>query len=200
MAIKDKEGNVYTLRGPNVLMRDQSEWDKKKITLINMNWEIEEVEDKKNPVKEFKSKVIDIKEELNLTKSVPIKQFIEEINEPEPEDIVVESNHSTHLLKERGAEFFCAPVVDKRTFVDNLYGSSYQNFVYGDKYLFDAIIIDQSDLELQFWCVREIAEGSIIYRKLKQGGERWWRVNTVEQKTGGYLAKAVTSDTNPDFS
>jgi hypothetical protein len=66
--------------------------------------------------------------------------------------------------------------------------------------MFDAVIVDQSDLQLQLWCVKDISKDSIIYRKLNQGGERWWRIQHTEPKTGGYLCVCGISDLNPDFS
>jgi hypothetical protein len=92
--------------------------------------------------------------------------------------------------------------VGKKTHTDGFYGDSYDTPVYGEQYVFDAVIIEESDFQLQFWCVRAITVGSIIHRKSKEkeGGERWWRIDQVESKTGGFLAIANISDLNPDFS
>lgn len=84
--------------------------------------------------------------------------------------------------------------------MDDLYGNVYQTTQYGDKFIFDAVVVDESDLQLQFWCVRPITINSIVYRKIREGGERWWRIKDIEPKTGGFLAVAIISDTNPDFS
>jgi len=232
MAIKNKDGSVYKLRGPNPLMKDQVDWDKKKMNLINMGWEEEIVEDARNPVKKFETdyNVVKIDEELglipnveaNATAVVPAKEFIEEIQEvQEQEPVITEPTpvvpkmpeppkeekpvlnvdaRLARMLRERGVEYYCAPAIGKKVHMDNLYGNTYETVQYGDKYVFDAVVIDQSDLQLQFWCIRQITEKSIIYRKVEEGGERWWRVKEVEPKTGGYLAIANISDSNPDFS
>jgi len=222
MAIKDKDGKVYKLRGPNPLMKDQKEWDTKKTKLINVGWDSEVVEDERNPVKKFKSdfNVVEISDELGLmpnkeaTAVVPPKEFIKDIQESQIEVIVEEPEKApkpekvttldvdprlARILRERGVEYFCAPAVGKKLHTDDLYDIRYHTIQYGDKYTFDAIIVDQSDLQLQFWCARPITIESIIYRKIKEGGERWWRVNDIEAKTGGYLVLANPSDTNPDF-
>ena len=225
MAIKDKDGNVYKLRGPNPLMRNQQEWDRSKLKFINMGSTTEIVEDARNPVKKFKTEfnVVDIGEKLDLKPNkeanlVKAKDFIEEIAEPEekvaivappkeePQEIKegpVEFDVNPHLadiMKQRGVEFYCAPVIGHKQHVDELYDNSYKTFKYGEKSIFDAIVIDMSDFELQFWCVRPISEDSIIHPKTREKGQRWWRVREVEPKTGGYLCKAITSDSNPDFS
>lgn len=232
MAIKDKEGKVYKLRGPNPLMKDQVDWDKKKTKLINVGWESEVIEDKRNPVKKFETdfNVVKIGDELGLipnkeaTAVVQPQEFIKEIQEskpeviepviedeptpepvepppaPKPKEVILDVDQRlARILRERGVQYYCAPAVGKKLHVDDLYDSRYHTIQYGDKYIFDAIVIDQSDLQLQFWCVKPLNVESIIYRKIKEGGERWWRVNDIEPKTGGYLVLAIPSDTNPDF-
>lgn len=217
MAIKDRDGKVYKLRGPNPLLKTQQEWDRSRIQLHNMgHWTSEVVTDERNPVEEMNANIINIGEELKLTpnpdrtKTIDPRSFIEQIQQAEPKPVpqakekpvpvLNVDNKTARLLKERGVTYFCAPAVGKRTHTDDLYGTSYDVIEYGPKFLFDAIIIDQSDLELQFWCVKSITSGSVIYKKDQQGGERWWRVRDVEAKTGGWLALALTSDSNPDFS
>jgi hypothetical protein len=224
MAITDKEGNVYKLRGPNPLMKDQKQdWDRKKLEFINMGWENEIIEDARNPVEKFKTdfNVVDIGEQLGLvpneeTKTVPARKFVEEIAKPEPieqvaivtppkeepkEEVVLNvPPQLASILKQRGVEYYCAPAVGKNLHTDDLYGESYYTMQYGNQFVFDAVVIDMSDLELQFWCVKPITIESIIFPKTKEKGQRWWRIKDVEPKTGGYLCNAITSDTNPDFS
>lgn len=223
MAIRDKDGNVYKLKGVNPIMRDQVDWDKKKMRLINMKeWKTEIVEDARNPVEEFKTdfNVVNIGEDLNLfqgpeppqTEVVKAQDFIDDINanqeQPEPketelqkEEVVFDLDPRTaRLIRERGVEYYCAPAIGSKEHRDDLYDSSYTTTQYGEKFVFDAILVDQSDFELQFWCVRPMTVNSVVYRKVRQGGERWWRVRDVESKTGGYLVSAVVSDSNPDFS
>lgn len=229
MTIYDSSGKVYKLTGVNPIMRDQADWDKKKMQLINMkSWKSEIVEDERNPVEKFKTdfNVVSIGDELGLfegpeppqTEVIKAKDFIDDINqtvevvEPEPEPLVEEpivskepvvldlDARAARLIKERGAEYYCAPAIGVKEHRDDFYGSSYKTIQYGDKFIFDAVLIDQSDLQLQFWCVRKLEVNSVVYRKLRQGGERWWRITAVEPKTGGYLATASISDSNPDFS
>ena len=214
MAIRDKDGKVYKLRGPNPLMKDQVDWDRTKTKLINLSWGSEIVEDVRNPVTQAEENLIKIDEELGLkpnkeaAKIIEPDKFIAELRapespvqpEPEPPPTINAEPRTARLLKEKGAEFFCAPVIGTRMHVDELYGSAYERLEYGDKFLFDAIVVAESDLQIQFWCARPVTMHSIIYRRIKEGGERWWRINEIEPKSGGYLARGIPSDTNPDFS
>lgn len=217
MTIKDKNGNVFKLRGPNPLVKDSSEWDKSAVKLINHYGSQEIIiDDARNPIKEFKETVVDIADELNLyegpepSKAVSPTEFIDELAEsPEeiieekdvPESVTIQVDEKiAKILKDRGIEFYCAPVIGQKLWKDELYGTSYTTNKYGTKFIFDAVIIASSDLEIQFWCVREIAKNSIILRKNQQGGERWWKIIEIEPKTGGFICKAIVSDLNPDFS
>lgn len=231
MAIKDKDGNVYKLRGPNPLVKEMREWDKSAVKLINLGSRSEIVIDKRNPVRESMANVVNIGNELNLTPNeshvvsgrdfvnelietpsepAEIPQPIEPVRAPEPktqppviEPVVAQPTTNPQLEKifqTKGVEYYCAPVIGYKKFDDQLYGSSYTVPRFGTSFVFDAIVVDYSDLELQFWSIREITKDSIVYRKDPQGGERWWKVNVITNKTGGYLCTCSVSDLNPDFS
>lgn len=215
MTIKDKSGKVYKLRGPNPMMKDQNRWDLNKLELINMGWSNDIVVDERNPINKFKTdfNVVDITEKLNLVPNkeanaeiVKSQNFIEEIQEESvvekiEEPAVSDTNHQLDdIFKEKGVEYYCAPVIGEKQHVDDLYDNTYSTMKYGDKFVFVAVIIKESDLELQFWCVCSITINSIVFKKIKIKGQRWWRIKEISPKTGGYLCRAITSDTNPDFS
>lgn len=155
--------------------------------------------------------------EPEKTKVLSAKQFLKEINEepvpvPKVEEPVIKFEEpkqpvqitvdakTARILRDRGEEYHCAPAIGEKVHKDALYGSSYTTTRYGEKFIFDAVVIDMSDFQLQIWSVRHITKGSIIYRKDPEGGERWWRINEVEPKSGGYLSVANISELNPDFS
>lgn len=232
MAIKDKDGNVYRLRGPNPLVKEMSEWDKSQVKLINIgSSKVEVIEDERNPVKASHELVIDIGEELNLdkqthkSKNIRAKDFLKEISEPvqeqekiaekpqeivepepseetfEPEPVIINVDQKlSRIIKERGVEFFCVPVVGTIEHRDELYGNSYYTNKYGDKFIFDAVIIDSDDFQIQFWCIKQVSKDSVVFRRNPEGAERWWRIHSIEPKTGGFLCLATISDVNPDFS
>lgn len=214
MVIKNKDGTTYNLRGPNPLLEDQEDWNKDAVRLINLGWRSQTITDEHNPIEKAQENVVNIRDDLNLTdnpKAIRGQDFIKEltattdvkIEKPIEKSVEVEINVDPKLariLRERGVEFYCAPAVDVKTHTDDLYGSSYETITYGEQFVFDAIVIDESDFQIQFWCVRPVTVNSIVLKKIRERGERWWRINQVETKTGGHLAICVTSDSNPDFS
>jgi len=232
MPIRDKQGKVYKLRGPNPLMNDQAlDWDKSKLVLHNFSWDSEIAKDPVSPEEKFKKEhpQIDIAEELDLRPNaewIPPFEFVNELKSSKPltEIAVVEeespvidefetsapmllpkeevkefnvSSQVARIFSERGMEFHCAPVV-QITMKDDLYGTEYKMNRYGDKFVFDAVVVDENDLEIVFWCVKTMTKGSVIMPRRKES--RWWRVEEIEPKTGGFLVKALPSDVNPDFS
>lgn len=214
MGIKDKDGKPYKLRGPNPIMITQKEWDCSMIKLFNMdNWESETIEDEKNL--DQPNDITDIGQVLQLVdnnnfigqRAIPPQEFVQEMMKNEvvekpvqPPEPVKKQSDSAKILKNHGVQYFCSPVVDHRIVVDELYGTSYKKFIYGDKFLFNAIIVEQTDLVLQIWCMKTLLAGSVIYKRDKQGGERWWRVKNSEVQGDGFLVTCDVSDVNPDFS
>lgn len=205
MAIKSRDGSVYKLRGPNPLMESQADWDKSKMKLINMGRHNSEVHQDKKPN-------VVVLPVIPKATPIPARNFLAEAAEsepakpePKPEPPPVTRQEELpedikRLFDAKGEKYFCAPAIGTKTHLDSLYGDTYQTIQYGDKYLFDALILDQTDLSLSLWCVRQITVNSIVYRKVQGGGERWWRVRSVEPKTGGYVVVSMPSDSNPDFS
>jgi len=214
MPIIDKNGNVYKLRGPNPLMNDQNtNWDKSKLVLHNFSWSSECIKDPVSPEAKFKKEnpKIDIAEELNLQTNsewIPPFEFINELKDSKPEVVLEKekeevpkeinvSSQVARIFHERGMEFHCAPVYQV-AMKDDLYGTEYMMNRYGDKFIFDGVIVEENDLELIYWCVKDMTVGSIIMPKARES--RWWRIEQTEEKTGGFLVKALPSDVNPDFS
>jgi hypothetical protein len=201
MAIYDRNGNVYKLRGPNPIMQTQREWDRSKLQLINLGGKTHEM------VVEAESEhVAVIKKETPKprAKTVDAHKFIEEIRAIPAEPVAPQippkprlDDTVAKILKERGATFYCAPAVS-RTVKDDFYGNSHGVLEYGEKYLFQGIPIDESDFELQFWSLDPVTVGSIVYRKDR--GERWWKVREVMDQSGGWISNCLPSEVNPDFS
>lgn len=223
MAILDRDGKTYKLRGPNPLMSNQSlDWDQSKVRYYNFSWTEESIKDPNSKDAKFKKEnpKIDIGEELDLklnSEWVPPFDFVDELNSTKPieeesetvtaimEDPVEEeepqeintSSKVAQIFRERGMEFYCAPV-HQVTMSDDLYGTEYKMNRYGEKFIFDAVVIDENDLEIVYWCVKKMTVGSVIMPKKRES--RWWRVEEVEPKSGGFITKALPSDVNPDFS
>jgi len=100
MAIKDKDGNVYKLRGPNPLVKNKSDWDSSKIKLINFDHLKEEIvkdiEKKLNNVKKNQIEKENRKEESKVIKS---DDFVKDITDDEDKN--EENNNKIEIIEEK---------------------------------------------------------------------------------------------------
>lgn len=191
MVIKNKDGSIFVLSKPNPLTRNQ-EWEN--LILYNCHWRGEVVPDVyKKPLK------------MDLPK-VELPSI--EIPEPKsPEEVVVEvpkQGFSEKTLKNI-VKVYCLPanvIIEK----DELYDEERQTIQYGDKFAFEAVVIERGDLQIRLWTMHLLDRQSIIFPSVYVKGDinfgdyRWWKVNTIEEKSGGYIITAIPSDTQPDFS
>lgn len=168
--IKNKDGTIYKLKGPNPLMKEQDQWNKFKIH--NFNWE---PESKPNSIPE----PLQIKSDFVIKESKP---------EPRPEPNQEFTTKSTA---------HCLPVVIE-VHKDSLYGEVKSVSKYGDKFLFEFLLVSQNDMVIVFWTDIELENGSIVYPINKD--KRWWKINKKEKKESGYLYAGINSDICPDFT
>ncbi len=175
MAIKKKDGKLFRLRGPNPIMKEQIYWDQFK--LHNLIWETEVIKSKEEylrPMSDFK-----------------IKQFnpvIETIKETE------EHTNDNNIPK---TNIYCLPIIYEKI-EDELYGESRPVWKYGEKFIFEAIIVQQGDIIMTFWTNIEIEKESIIFPINKD--KRWWKINKREDNNDGYLYQTIPSMSHPDFT
>lgn len=190
MAIKNKDGSTYSFSKTPQVMEQQTFWDKtEKIVFHNKFGEKFHREDIQPivpvpPVREVK--VVDFKEVAKQVEDeIKIVQAIEESkHKPIHEDIV---------------EVWCLPCLDYKENVDPLYGESYANAKYGEKFTFRARMLEIEDLHVQF--VTEISVKlqleSVIYPKMKN--RRWWRIKGVKEVKGYNIYLGMISDYQPAF-
>jgi hypothetical protein len=185
MPIKNRDGTPYKFSGPNPLMMNQTGWSRKgQFICHNFAWEAEIYPDP------HAKTVIKPK-----TEPPPVQE--KATASPEA---VAESQNDTDFsfLREKAVQMHCLPA-RYREHKDALYGQRYKTIRYGNKFTFEAIIVDQEDFFIDFWTtVREVTAGSVIYPMNKD--KRWWRVDTITPKTDGFLIRAILSDYQPDFS
>lgn len=221
MAIKDKDGNVFKLKGPNPLMKTQEPWDKKYIKLINFDKisNLIEMIDLKNPIREMEEKIPDISKLMQQTKILEKeKEDFENLTATPPSPIVVEvikdesevlktpeieesipTMHTTlfsKLYEQKKIDFLAVDVKEK-VFTDKLYGDTYSKTEFSNKIEFSGVITEETDFEMEFWTQTKINIKSILYPKNKQ--KRWWQVRQTQEKTGGFLVSCVLSVLNPSF-
>jgi len=219
MALKNKDGTVYKLRGPNPIMKDQKKWEA--FVIHNMKWNGEISADsselhaiktdfqvRNNFIDDLDQAAAEVEESVNIkvVESPSISEPVVTI-EPRPEIKVTENkvveappaeNTSNSIPK---IFIHCLPAT-VRSRTDQTYGENIQSLQYNKPFSFEGVLIDQSDLTIKFWTqsndlTEQIQQGSIIFPKTLQ--KRWWRVQTRLEKTGGWIFTAHPSDYQPHF-
>jgi hypothetical protein len=218
MVLKNKDGSPVQLRSPNPLGKTQDKTSLKKgdIVLHNFTWSGSPVDDleKVTPIPS------DIQiSEVEQVKTIPIERPDpnEDYADPLPVEPVVEKPEPIQTIPVETPEptlpsqfkvtvsMYCLPGKYK-TYRDDLYGESFQKRVFGKKFSFESIMLENSDLKIRFWTtVPHLTKGSIVYPYAYSDGQkygefRWWEITNIEEKSGGYLVDAMFSQLQPDFS
>lgn len=216
MAIKDKDGNIYRLRGPNPVMKTQNAWDQKSIKLINFEFQEEIVDDKGQIVAEILQQA-NVSSNENLIHFKPKTKSQEEIKETPlqvqkipinsppsrsensrtPGDEPVIYNEKDPVSRAKKTYIYCLPILQKQI-IDSIYENEYQEDIYGNKITIEAIMLEEDDLFCRFWTNTLIPEKSIVYPRTQT--RRWWQVNSLQQEGKGYTIFATPTSKNPDFT
>jgi hypothetical protein len=185
MAIKNPDGTIYKLHGPNPAMKTQNLWDNEFI-IHNMK---------------FQGEVYSTNEPVPLPIPLPQKDsFIAELSIPEPKPeikpVLPEPKKEPELIK---IHVYCLPATIRER-KDVLYGEKYQTIQYGSPFLFEAIPITDEDLFMQVWTNVEAATsvGSVLYPK--QSKKRWWKISERTEKNNGWLLTCIPSEHMPSFT
>ena len=151
MTIKNKDGTVFKISGPNPLMEDQTLWDS--FTKHNFEWS-EEID------KENKAKVFEIKQNKEDVVFEEKKIVVEEPKE-EPK-IIEEVKEQKKISDHKTTQCFCLPakIIEKK---DELYEEAYQRIEYLDKFIFDTVLIEKEDIYIKFWTMEKITKNSINF-------------------------------------
>lgn len=222
MTLRNKDGSVYKLVGPNPVMKTQNLWGE--YTLHNMEYDGEKASDdsKINPVSSdlaIKDSFInDLERTKQEIKIVETKPWPEEKPEIKPEIKVVETKSEEPLVDRNS---FVQPDPEKKEiseishdiekiFIhvlpanirekkDSLYGDTYRTIQYDKPTSFEGVILTQEDLLFEVWTdVANINIGSILYPKTNF--KRWWRVQEKQIKGSGWILSAVPSNEQPSFN
>ena len=206
MAIKNKDGSVYKLKSPNPIMKSQDVWNN--FTLHNMIFEQTTEEDKvklkKNPKISMGTTVV-VEE-----KKIQEKEVIKAPPPPPPKPKINEdTNNSQDYEVERPVSisnkldglpktiFNCLPAIVSEK-LDDLYGDKSIKVTYGTKFTFEAIILDETDMNLVFWThLEKINKFTILYPKNKE--KRWWQVESTKKAPEGNFIKCFPSYSHPNF-
>ena len=195
MSIKNKDGTVFRLRGPNPLMKKQKNWEEEEeFVLHNCEWDNETRQDEGDVVTDQSD--FNVKSDVSLEEPIELEPPEPE-PEPEPEPPKPYEPQKTFQLENK-IKIHCLPLVTIEHH-DELYNEVRKSQQYGAKFLFEGIIINQNDFSLIFWSdIKTIEAGSIVYPQTKE--KRWWKVTKKEPKGWGYVFTTMPSDIQPDFS
>lgn len=196
MAIKDNDGNVFRLKGPNPLMKEQDFWDKNSLVLLNMKFDSivekctnQKTENKKTikptPQPKVEIKEVEIEPEIDNVVVIP---KVEEKQESVPKY----TYNVAKILSERKISFHCLPTI----LTKDEYGEEVR--VFSKKFIFEGITVKEEDFSYSFWSDKKIEIGSIIFPI--SSSKRWWKVTYFTEISGGYMMTAILSHLNPDFT
>lgn len=213
MTLYNKDGSVYTLSGPNPLMRDQKFWED--FTTHNMKWNAETDKDRTEVTPlasdfftdtfkdgSFVDALKESKDDIKVSE-VKVESIIEpekvETNVTETRTPITRHDTKNDLTPDEIEKTFihCLPA-SIREKKDSLYGDVYRTVQYGKPFSFEGVLTAHTDFQIDIWTdAREISIGSIIYPKI--GLKRWWRVQEKVAKGSGWLLQAMPSDYHPSF-
>lgn len=194
MVLKNKDGSVYKLQGPNPAMKDQNLWGD--FVAHNMEWNDEKIKD--NNKKEYQAPMVPennfIKE---LEKTKPVEQEKTQIEEVKEEKIEIKSSIKQDSAAIKKTYIHLLPAIRKER-KDDFYGDSCVTIEYKDPTSFEGVVIKQSDIYFEVWTdVPDIGIGSVLYPK--SNVKRWWRVQEVLPKASGWILSCTLSDYQPAF-
>jgi len=213
VVIKNKNGTEYKLRSPNPIMIQQDLWENFEIHNMDFKSEIYEAsnsqqqkrkspkislgqthtaEDEQTP--EIIKTVVAPKKEIEIKTTTP-EPKIEKTNEEE--NVIRPTKINAKLQNYPKTILHCLPSITK-VFVDELYQDKTIKISYGEKFTLEAILIEESDMNLVFWThLENISKQSIVYPKNRD--KRWWRVQEVKKAPEGYFLNCMPSETHPSF-
>lgn len=197
MTILKKDGTVYRLKGPNPLMLEQQRWDPSQIILHNFSWDPvltrnSEIKSSPPPPKKVEAPLVLTSPVVEIAEPSKVETPQIPVSIPTPKEIPKPKEEPKGLIR-----VHCLPGT-LRSHRDELYGENHVSIIYGEKFEFNANVVDKSDMVLILWTAKKgITEGSIVYPQT--GHARWWRVDGVETAGMGHKVVCIPSDEQPSF-
>ena len=190
MPIYNKDKSEYRLNRPNPLVSQQARWGDK-IVLHNLEWQSVELPDQ--------SELTPIVSDLKLIEQKIEEPKIEPI-EPKPETKPKEESVNIKNI----VLMHCLPATTK-TIKDELYGEEKTTVSYQEKFILEGLILEQTDITFKFWTTIDLGKGTIVYPYQRKDGRnvgdfRWWKVNSTESKSEGFIISCIMSGYQPHFS
>jgi hypothetical protein len=227
LAIKNKDGSVYRLNGPNPVMTGQALW--KDFKKHNFKYDIESTvpaSRKKRFENQNKIEKLNIGESSNY-KAPPIKkdEFFSDEKPTKKEKViprvpeipveikhaeevrlidfpppVEDTNEPKQVLVDDDVVLVKAYVLPctTKTVYDKLYDEKIVKVSYGDKIETKVAPLSYEDNGANFWHPTKFPEGTIIYPSNNQ--KMWWQVEVSVPYKNGFIMKCIPSDKNPNFN
>lgn len=210
----DKNGKPYRLfTAPNPLVKEQVKLPehelifhnfKIKPKIVNLNFKKEE-----KKIEEIKQEEI---KPIEMPKETPKQEFIEmpkqilkqeliekpkEIIEEKPieaieEEVAEEPLIDPEIPQEGIVLVHCHPIIEKEI-KDDFYGEIRIKTSFGNKFIFEAYIVESNDIEICLYTKQKnIKVGSILYPSKYKDGDRlemlrWWKVSSIKQQEDEFL-------------
>lgn len=210
MVLKNKDGTVYQLKKPNPIMVQQDIWTD--YETHNMSFQEEIVLNSNKETTKNKKKInlgqtiIDTNKnqenrEVVSVQSTPIKEEIPiEKKEPEIQDeqkIERPPSVNSSFENYKKTVINCLQA-ESKTILDDLYGERSTKVKYVSKFSFEAILIDEDDLNLVFWThLDKVTKYSVLYPQNRE--KRWWKVNEIKKAPEGFFIVCIPSEYHPNF-
>jgi hypothetical protein len=199
MAVYKKDGSVYKLTGPNILMFTQDNWGT--FTTHNLkNLSNFKIESNISHVVLGSKKELKLPEQPKIIEEKPEIKFTEKNNQKEP--VVAEQPKFIQKPKNEYEDFdktimHCAlaKMEEKK---DSLYGDVAVKVKFIEKFTFESIVLSLNDFTLIFWTMLDkLTIGSILYPQ--DDSKRWWEIKEIESVPGGYKVICVFTRNTPSF-
>lgn len=215
MPIKNTDGTIFQLKKPNPLLKTQ---DMPGDEHIVHNFSVQEVlvryTKKKKPVAPngavvstptlppaLEEQPVAPTPAADLKPMPPPKVVEHEARFETPQPVPPEPDEEDDYMEEDDAaaqdvvSCWCLPG-EYRQHIDNLYGETRRNLVWGEKFMLEAVILQSTEMNFVIWAQVKIGPPSIIYVRSHR---RWWRVTGVEPHDNGYAMSCLPSETRPSF-
>jgi hypothetical protein len=190
--IYNKDGTPYVLPTPNPLMQKQEVGTEEEWYVVHNFRE----EEGKEEVLTYERQETPSAQPAVVTTTVATTTDHEpaepEVALTEPEVI----SRPEPKQMENKVHCWCLPATIKQ-FYDELYGETKHKLTYGDKFLFEAIVVNNTETNYLLWTNIMIPSNSILYVK---NNRRWWKVmSTSMQDDGGFILTCMPSNEKPSF-
>jgi len=112
---------------------------------------------------------------------------------------VLKPKYISEKFLEYKKDVLCCLVAKLTEIKDTLYEDRVYKIKYIDKFVFEAIILEETDFNLVFWSHLDyFTKQSIIYPR--NSNRRWWKINDIRSAPEGWFISCVPSATHPSFS